>query len=81
MARIWRTATGTLTIAGRITTAVNSATIELSLKALKQNRTVKSFVGTGENTLCIWIWTVLIALLLWKRLHHLSKVERKTGLR
>jgi len=47
--------------------------IELFFKALKQNLTVKSFVGTSENALRIQIWTALIALLLLKWLHHLSK--------
>jgi hypothetical protein len=44
-------------------------------KALKQNLTVKSFVGTSENALRIQIWTALIALLLLKWLHHLSKAN------
>ncbi len=44
-------------------------------KALKQNLTVKSFVGTSENALRIQIWTALIALLLFKWLHHLSKAN------
>ena len=35
--------------------------IELFFKALKQNFTVKSFVGTSENALRIQIWTALIA--------------------
>jgi hypothetical protein len=47
--------------------------IELFFKALKQNLTVKTFVGTTENALRIQIWTALIALLLLKWLHHLSK--------
>ena len=47
--------------------------IELFFKALKQNLKVKSFVGTSENALRIQIWTALIALLLLKWLHHLSK--------
>ena len=47
--------------------------IELFFKALKQNLRVKSFVGTTENALRIQIWTALIALLLLKWLHHLSK--------
>ncbi len=47
--------------------------IELFFKALKQNLTVKTFVGTSENALRIQIWTALIALLLLKWLHHLSK--------
>jgi hypothetical protein len=49
--------------------------IELFFKALKQNLTVKTFVGTSENALCIQIWTALIALLLLKWLHHLSKAN------
>jgi len=47
--------------------------IEVFFKALKQNLKVKSFVGTNENALQIQIWTALIALLLLKWLHHLSK--------
>ena len=47
--------------------------IELFFKALKQNLTVKTFVGTSENALRIQIWTALIALLLLKWLHHLSQ--------
>jgi hypothetical protein len=47
--------------------------IELFFKALKQNLTVKSFVGTTENALRIQIWTALIAMLLLKWMHHLSK--------
>ena len=42
-------------------------------KALKQNLTVKTFVATSENALRIQIWTALIALLILKWLHHLSK--------
>jgi len=49
--------------------------IELFFKSLKQNLTVKSFVGTSENALRIQIWTALIALLLLKWLHHLSKAN------
>ena len=33
--------------------------IELFFKALKQNLTVKTFVGTSENALRIQIWTAL----------------------
>ena len=44
-------------------------------KALKQNLKVKSFVGTSENALRIQIWTALIAILLLKWLHHLSKAK------
>jgi IS4 transposase len=47
--------------------------IELSFKALKQNLKVKSFVGTSRNALLIQICTALIAMLLLKWLHHLSK--------
>ena len=49
--------------------------IELFFKALKQNFTVKSFVGTSENALRIQIWTALITILLLKWLHHLSKAN------
>lgn len=49
--------------------------IELFFKALKQNLKIKSFVGTSENALRIQIWTALIALLLLKWLHHLSKAR------
>lgn len=34
---------------------------------------IRSFVGTSENAIRIQIWTALIALLLLKWLHHLSK--------
>ena len=47
--------------------------IEIFFKTLKQNLKIKSFVGTSENALRIQIWTALIALLLLKWLHHLSK--------
>jgi hypothetical protein len=49
--------------------------IELFFKALKQNLKVKSFVGTSENALRIQIWTALIAILLLKWMHHLSKAK------
>src|SRR5271170_5623582 len=49
--------------------------IELFFKALKQNLQVKTFVGTSENALRIQIWTALIAILLLKWLHHLSKAR------
>jgi hypothetical protein len=49
--------------------------IELFFKALKQNLKVKTFVGTSENALRIQIWTALIAILLLKWLHHLSKAN------
>ena len=49
--------------------------IELFFKALKQNLKVKSFVGTSQNALLIQIWTALIAILVLKWLHHLSKAK------
>lgn len=49
--------------------------IELFFKALKQNLKIKSFVGTSENALRIQIWTALIAILLLKWMHHLSKAK------
>jgi hypothetical protein len=49
--------------------------IELFFKALKQNLKIKSFVGTSENALHIQIWTALIAMLLLKWLHYLSKAN------
>ena len=47
--------------------------IELFFKTLKQNLEVKTFVGTSENALMIQIWTAMIALLLMKWMHHISK--------
>ena len=47
--------------------------IELFFKTIKQNLKIKSFVGTTENAVLIQIWTALIALLLLRWLHHLSK--------
>jgi len=47
--------------------------IELFFKTLKQNLRIKTFVGTTPNALLIQIWTALIALVLLKWLHHLSK--------
>jgi hypothetical protein len=52
-----------------------SLTRQLFFKALKQNLKVKSFVGTSENALRIQIWTALIAILLLKWMHHLSKAK------
>jgi diacylglycerol kinase len=49
--------------------------IELFFKALKQNLKVKTFVGASENALRIQIWTALIAILLLKWMHHLSKAK------
>ena len=50
--------------------------IEVFFKTLKQHLKVKTFIGTSENALRIQIWTALIALLLLKYLHHLSKHGR-----
>lgn len=47
--------------------------IELFFKALKQNLKVKTFVGTSENALRIQIWTALIAMLVLRWLHYLSR--------
>ncbi len=47
--------------------------IEVFFKALKQNLKVKTFIGVSENALRIQIWTALIALLVIKWLHYLSK--------
>lgn len=47
--------------------------IEVFFKTLKQNLKIKTFVGTSENALLIQIWTALIALLLLRWLHFLSK--------
>jgi hypothetical protein len=47
--------------------------IEVFFKTLKQNLKVKTFVGTTENALLIQIWTALIAMLLLRWLHFLSK--------
>jgi hypothetical protein len=47
--------------------------IETFFKTLKQNLRVRTFVGTSENALRIQIWTALIALLLLKWMHYLSK--------
>ena len=42
--------------------------IELFFKALKQNLTIKTFVGTSANALKVQVWTALIAMLLLKYL-------------
>src|ERR1700730_12252559 len=68
------TASSVNRLAERSNSPTNSAD-EAFFKALKQNLTVKSFVGTSENALRIQIWTALIALLLLKWLHHLSKAN------
>jgi hypothetical protein len=47
--------------------------IEIFFKALKQNLKIKTFIGTTENALRIQIWTALLALLLLKWLHYLSR--------
>ncbi len=47
--------------------------IELFFKTLKQHLKIKTFVGTSENALRIQIWTALLALLLIKYLHFLSR--------
>lgn len=49
--------------------------IELFFKTIKQNLKVKTFIGTSENALRIQIWTAMIALLLLRWLHHLSKAN------
>jgi len=49
--------------------------IEVFFKALKQNLKIKTFVGTGANAIYIQIWTALIAMLLLKWLHYLSKAK------
>jgi len=47
--------------------------IEVFFKALKQNLKIKTFVGTSENALRIQIWTALIAMMILRWLHFLSK--------
>lgn len=49
--------------------------IELFFKAIKQNLKIKTFIGTTENALRIQIWTALLALVLMKWLHFLSKAD------
>ena len=49
--------------------------IEIFFKTLKQQLKVKTFIGTSENALRIQIWTALIALLLLKYLHYISKAK------
>lgn len=49
--------------------------MKIFFKTLKQNLKIKTFVGTSENTLLIQIWTALVALLLLKWLHHLSRLQ------
>ena len=47
--------------------------IEVFFKTLKQNLKIKTFVGTSENAVLIQIWTALLAMLLLRWLHFLSK--------
>lgn len=47
--------------------------VELFFKSLKQNLKIKTFVGTTENALRVQIWTALLALLILKWLHFLSR--------
>ena len=47
--------------------------IELFFKTIKQHLKIKTFVGTSENAIRIQIRTALIALLLLRRLDHLSR--------
>ena len=49
--------------------------IELFFKAIKQTLKIKTFVGESENALKIQIWTAMIAILILKWLHHLSKAH------
>ena len=49
--------------------------IEVFFKTLKQNLKIKTFVGTSENALRIQIWTALLAMVLLRWLHHLSKAR------
>lgn len=49
--------------------------IELFFKAIKQNLKIKTFIGTTENALRIQIWTALLALVILKWLHHLSRAR------
>jgi len=48
--------------------------IELFFKALKQNLTIKTFVGTGPNAVRLQIWTALVAILLLKYLQFTSRL-------
>ena len=50
-----------------------SFTRQIFFKTIKQHLKIKTFIGTSENALRIQIWTALIALLLLKYLHYLSK--------
>lgn len=47
--------------------------IEEFFRLLKQNLKIKTFVGTSRNALLTQIWTALIAMLLLKWLHYISR--------
>jgi len=47
--------------------------IEEFFRLLKQNLKIKTFVGTSKNALMTQIWTALIALLLLRWLHYISR--------
>ncbi len=49
--------------------------IEEFFRLLKQNLKIKTFIGTSENALLTQIWTAIIALLLLKWLHFISKAN------
>jgi hypothetical protein len=49
--------------------------IEIFFKTLKQNLKIKTFIGTTENALRIQIWTAMLALVLLKWLHFLSRAS------
>jgi hypothetical protein len=49
--------------------------IEVFFKTLKQTLKIKTFIGTSENALRIQIWTAMLALLLFKWLHFISKAR------
>ena len=49
--------------------------IEIFFKTLKQNLKIKTFIGTTENALRIQIWTAILALVLLKWLHYLSRAS------
>ena len=49
--------------------------IEIFFKTIKQNLKIKTFIGTTENALRIQIWTAVLALVLLKWLHYLSRAR------
>lgn len=49
--------------------------IEVFFKHIKQNLSIKSFVGTSENAVQIQIWTAMIAILLLKLLQLIAKYK------